>query len=117
MGMDDKEGRLSPMLAVIEELRESGYKTEFFINDGKLHDREGKNFDPTKMQIENIYRFEGQSDPQYMGILYAVSDPKGTKGYISNGYGTYADTDTDAIIDKMNDASKDHKTQSDRTDI
>ena len=101
--MESKPGRLSPMMAVIEDLRDSGYTTEFFVNEGKLHDREGKNFNPEKMSIDNEFRFEGQSDPEYMGILYAISDPSGTKGYNSNAYGTYADEDTDAVIKKMND--------------
>jgi hypothetical protein len=104
--METKPGRLSPMIQVIEDLKTEGYTTEFFVNDGKLHDREGKNFDPSKMAINNEYRFEGQSDPEYMGILYAISDPSGTKGYISNAYGTYADGDTDEIIQKMNDQTR-----------
>lgn len=113
--MENKPGRLTPMLGVIEDLKDSGYTTEFFVNEGKLHDREGKNFDPSDMQVDNVFRFEGQSDPDYMSILYAVSDKQGTKGYISNAYGTYADGDTDEVIKKMNDASKDDKTDPSRT--
>lgn len=114
--MDDKQGRLSPMLEVIEELKESGYTMEFFVNDGKIHDRDrSQYFEPENMKIDNIYRFEGQSDPEYMGILYAISDNKGTKGYISNAYGPQANAETDEMIDKMEDASKDDKTRSDRT--
>ncbi|EMR01478.1 hypothetical protein [Cesiribacter andamanensis] len=115
MGMDDKQGRMSPMLSVIEDLRNSGYTTEFFVNKGKLHDREGKQFDPSQMKIENEYRFEGQSDPEYMGILYAIADKDGTKGYISNAYGTYADTDTDDIIKRMNDVTRHETTSKPRT--
>lgn len=106
MGMDDKQGRMSPMLSVIEDIRNSGYTTEFFVKNGKLQDREGKQFDPSGMHIDNEYRFEGQSDPAYMGILYAISNEKGTKGYISNAYGTYADSEVDAIIDRMNDDTR-----------
>ena len=104
--MENKEGRMDPVMAVIEDLRDSGYKTEFFVKEGKLHDREGHQFEPTKMQIDNEYRFEGPSNPDDMSILYAISNKEGTKGYISNAYGTYADTDTDDIIKKMNDNSQ-----------
>jgi hypothetical protein len=100
---------------VIQDLRESGYTTEFFVRDGKLHDREGKQFEPSQMKIENEFRFEGESDPEYMGILYAVSDKQGTKGYLSNAYGTYADSDTDDIIKRMNDVSRDETTAKPRT--
>ncbi|WP_224999638.1 hypothetical protein [Cesiribacter sp. SM1] len=104
--METKPGRLSPMMKVIEDLRGSGYTTELFVTNGKLHDRERKEFDPTNMTVDSMFRFEGQSDPEYMGILYAVSDKGGTKGYISNAYGTYADGDTDEVIKRMNDIDK-----------
>lgn len=116
MGMDDKQGRLTPMLSTIEDLKDSGYTTEFFVTEGKVHDRDRSHyFEPERMKVDNIYRFEGQSDPEYTGILYAVSTPEGTKGYLSNAYGTYADGDTDAVIQKMQDASVDDKTKNKRT--
>jgi hypothetical protein len=115
MEMDDKQGRMTPMVSVIEDLRDAGYTIEFFVRDGKLHDREGKQFEPSQMKIENEYRFEGETDPGNMNILYAVSDQGGAKGYISNAYGTYADTDTNDIMKKMNDVTKDETTSKPRT--
>ena len=45
----------------------------------------------------DFYRFEGESNPDDMSILYAIEANDGISGTISSAYGTYADADTDRI--------------------
>lgn len=100
------------MTAKIAELQDQGYTTEFIVKDGDLKDRDGKNYPAEEMTITNEFRFEGTSNPDDMAILYSVKNEKGSKGYISNSYGTYADDDVNRVIDKMNDQSNSKKINS-----
>lgn len=58
---------------------------------------------PDDFQIDHVYRFEGDSDPEYQSILYAISSSKfGIKGTLVNGYGTSSDEATTKLIEKLN---------------
>ena len=86
---------LKPLSKVIEDLKHNGYEKEFVYKENKLFilDDSQKNYSADDLQIEEEYRFEGDSDPAYMTILYAVKTNDGTKGTISNAYGANADQD------------------------
>jgi hypothetical protein len=51
--------------------------------------------------IRDFYRFEGVSDPDDMSVIYAVETRDGTRGTLIDAYGTYADPDIAAIVDRM----------------
>jgi hypothetical protein len=108
--MENKEYR-DPMTAKIAELQDQGYKTEFIVKDGDLKDRDGNSYQASSMTITNEFRFEGESNPDDMAILYAIAGDEG-KGYISNAYGTYADDGVNSVIDKMNDQTNTTKVNS-----
>ena len=43
--------------------------------------------DPAEVEIDHILRFEGQSDPGDMTILFALRTPSGAKGVYSAPFG------------------------------
>ncbi|GGH15193.1 hypothetical protein GCM10011418_16720 [Sphingobacterium alkalisoli] len=57
---------------------------------------------PDDFEIDHVYRFEGDSDPEYQSILYAISSVKfNIKGTLVNGYGISSDETTTKLIEKL----------------
>jgi hypothetical protein len=106
--MENKED-LTSMLEVLSNLRKEGYTTDFKVTgDEQLSTMDDKEtFRPEQVRIVNFYRFEGESNPDDMSILYVLETKTGLKGTISNSYGTYADGGTDIFLKKVQDLGKD----------
>ncbi len=101
---DNKErNTLSPMTAVIADLKDKGYDKEFIVKDGKLKDMGSEKFyDSGNLRLTDEYRFEGTSDPAYMGILYTIESQDGDKGYVTSAYGgANGDTEVHEFIKKI----------------
>lgn len=87
----------------INALAKLGYTHDFNIQDDCLVCSVEKiKFMPEDLQIDKTYRFEGDADPDYQSILYALSSIDGAiKGLLVNGYGISADADATKFIDKI----------------
>lgn len=105
--MSDKVEERS-MVNVTNRLFKDGYKTDFKVTDeGKLTTMDSKEtFGPDQVRIVDHYRFEGQSNPDDMSILYALETTTGLKGTISNSYGPYADENVDTFLKQVEDLGK-----------
>ncbi|MBC5774771.1 hypothetical protein H8S95_11910 [Pontibacter sp. KCTC 32443] len=106
--MEDKE-ELTTLIKVLAGVRKEGYKLDFTLGaDGLLHTMDGKmKFTPDQLRIVNFYRFEGESNPDDMAILYVLETKNGLKGTISDAYGTYSDTAVEAFMKQVEDLGKD----------
>lgn len=83
----------------ITRLTEAAYVHDLRADGGQLLcDRCGTRFDPSRMTIDEIVRFEGASDPDDQAILYALGDGKGPLGLYSAPYGHDASTDDIAVF-------------------
>ncbi|MEO6549544.1 MAG: phosphoribosylpyrophosphate synthetase [Ferruginibacter sp.] len=52
--------------------------------------------------IDEVYRFEGMTDPADEMIVYAISSQKlSIKGVVVNAYGVYGDTETSSIVQDL----------------
>ena len=57
---------------------------------------------PSEFQIDKVYRFEGESNPDDQSILYVISSPKfNVKGILVNGYGISSDEETSKVVEKL----------------
>jgi hypothetical protein len=83
----------------IERLRARGFLSDFSaVEGGRLRCGQcGTEFDPATLQIDEIVRFEGTSDPGDESILFALSGPCGHAGLYSAAYGPDA-TPVDAEV-------------------
>jgi hypothetical protein len=88
----------------INALKLEGYSLDFNIDQEWLFSYEQKEkMSPSEFNIDAIFRFEGDSNPDDQSILYAISSQKfNVKGVLVNGYGISAVKGTDAIIEKLN---------------
>ncbi|MBO2008296.1 hypothetical protein [Hymenobacter negativus] len=113
--MQDKEEERS-LVNVENKLNKDGFTQDFNVVDGRLQtigNDSNKSYAPDEVTIVDFYRFEGESDPDDMSILYAIEANDGVKGTISSAYGVYADSDTLEFLTKVEDLgknlTKDHK--------
>ena len=105
--MQDKT-ELKSMVSVLERVRKEGYTSDFqVIENNLLSTIDGKKqYKPEQVQIVNFYRFEGESNPDDMAILYVLETADGAKGTISNSYGTYADETVESFMRQVRDLGK-----------
>jgi hypothetical protein len=106
--MQDKEEEHT-LVNVERRLNKEGFTADFRVTDGRLYpmgDDRSKGYGPEDVTIVDFYRFEGESNPDDMSILYAVEATDGTRGTISAAFGTYADTDVDDFLKTVQDLGK-----------
>ena len=97
--MKESYGTLSQ---TINGLKNEGYLLDFNIKDECLvcH-QEPIALNPDDFEIDKIFRFEGESNPDD-AALYAISSARhGVKGLLVNGYGISGDDASNAIIAKL----------------
>lgn len=98
--MKESFGTLSQ---TVDGLKKEGYIMDFNIQDECIvcHQRNTK-LSPDDFEIDKVYRFEGDSNPDDEAVVYALSSPKfGVKGLLVNGYGTSADDASAKMVEKL----------------
>lgn len=88
----------------INALKAEGYTLDFNIDQACVVCHEPKiTMSPEDFEIDAVFRFEGESNPDDQAILYAISSNKlKVKGVLVNGYGISAVNATDELIKKLN---------------
>ncbi|WPP49819.1 phosphoribosylpyrophosphate synthetase [Catalinimonas niigatensis] len=94
---------MDTLSSTMNELRKRGYVEDFNLNKYGLKQKNGHlQLTPKEFIIDEVYRFEGMTDPDDEAILYAVSSDKyQLKGILVNGYGIYSDALTDQLLEKL----------------
>lgn len=94
----------------VNDLISRGFTHDFIINDGLdciICQKKELTLSPDDFHIDEIYRFEGQTDPGDEMIVYAISSKKfDIKGTIINSFGVYADCKIDKLIEKISIQNK-----------
>ncbi|MBS1531133.1 MAG: phosphoribosylpyrophosphate synthetase [Bacteroidetes bacterium] len=85
------------------DLAQRGYTVNLSFDGDTIDDRERDiHMSADDFEIDEFYRFEGESNPSDMSIVYAISSPKNKlKGVLINAYGAYADDNDSAIHAKL----------------
>ena len=82
---------------VITRLRQQGY-----TEDLNRHEDNPLWLDPDAYRVDEVFRFEGPTNPDDESILYALSSEQyRVKGVLVNGYGLSADADTSALEQRL----------------
>ncbi|RYZ62651.1 MAG: phosphoribosylpyrophosphate synthetase [Chitinophagaceae bacterium] len=98
--MEKEFGTLSQ---TIDGLEKQGYTLDFNIREECLVCRQTSTaLRPDEFEIDAVYRFEGDSNPDDEAVVYAISSPKfGVKGVLVNAYGIYADAASNELVQKL----------------
>ena len=81
-----------PLSEKLAELEQQGYQADFKLENGKMTVIDGdQSFSADELTIDEDFRFEGESNPDDLSILYAIEAKGGTKGTIVHAYGPGAD--------------------------
>lgn len=95
----DLKNYRTPLSEKMDALKAEGYDQNFVFKNGALEIQDtDKSFSSSDLSLIREFRFEGESNPDDMSILYGIEMGDGTKGTISNAYGTYADGDLEAYL-------------------
>ncbi len=75
----------------VNDLLERGYTTDFLIREDKeclLCKNNSLELSPEDFVIDEVYRFEGMTDPGDASIVFAISSPNhNVKGLVINSFG------------------------------
>ena len=98
---------MKSLSACIAKMIEEGFTDDFkALPTGLKSLRTDKIYQPGDVRIVNFFRFEGNSNPDDMSILYAMETKDGIKGTLVDAYGTYADADVNAFILEVENMQK-----------
>ena len=91
---------MNTLSETMNDLKEDGYTDDFEIEKELLVGKEtSKRYHSDELTIKKVYRFEGNSDPADMSILYAIETNDGDKGVYVDAFGTYGDQSSDTASD------------------
>ena len=98
--MKESYGTLSETM---NGLKKDGYDMDFNIKDECIVCHQNNTIlSPDDFEIDKVYRFEGESNPDDEAVLYALSSSKfGVKGILVNGYGISADEASSRLVEKL----------------
>lgn len=77
----------------VRMLKDEGYAVEFQLVDGSLVcDADDRACPATDVEVEQLYRFEGPSDPGDEMVVFGLRDPaSGRRGVLASAFGPAAD--------------------------
>ena len=84
----------------IARLEAAGFRDSFRPDAGRLWaEAAARFFAPGALVVEEVVRFEGESDPDDQAILFALRSPAGeVRGTFATGYGPLADPASAEIV-------------------
>lgn len=93
----------------VNDLIKRGYTTDFLIETEKEclicknNTGEARELSPEEFQIDEVYRFEGMTDPGDESILFAISSPvHNIKGTVINSYGADFGYRSSKLVEHLN---------------
>ncbi len=91
------------LVEAINGLKKQGYTEDFNLKENCIDCRNGQfQLSPDDFNVDKVFRFEGESDPEDQSVLYAISSERyNIKGVLVNAYGIYSDGGANEIIKKL----------------
>ena len=99
--MQDQKNEMSTLSSILEKLRMKKMDNEFRWTPDGFTAGKGKTYQPEELTIIKTYRFEGESDPSDMEILYIIEAKDGLIGYSVDAYGMYSNHEDEGGYDNF----------------
>jgi hypothetical protein len=100
--MSENQKNYETVSEAVNDLTERGYNTDLNVHDDGhclVCHQESISLSPDDFEIDEIHRFEGETDPADETIIFAISSEKHKiKGTIVNAFGAYSDTATSEVV-------------------
>jgi hypothetical protein len=95
------------VVEAVKELKQRGYSIDFNLEPGRLVCHETPlALTPADFEITEVYRFEGNSDPDDEAVVYAIESTNGQKGLLVTGYGISAEGVGEEMVKKLSNRPK-----------
>lgn len=92
------------LIDALSDLKKRGYEADFATQTVCLYCGDlDMRLNPEEFHVEEVYRFEGDSNPDDNSVLYAISSSHGVKGTLVDSYGVYSEQLSFEIAKKLND--------------
>ena len=95
---------MKSVVQLISDLQDKGYTANLSVDHGDVTAGANQRLPLSCLKIDETYRIEDDSDPTHQNIVYAIScsSPE-VRGVLINSFGTYADSEKDAIVRQIQD--------------
>lgn len=92
--------KYATVLEAIKQLREAGFIVDFNISGNALtiHDA---SYECVDFKISEIYRYEGDSNPDEESTVYGIESKDGVKGILVTSYGMYIEEASENLLKKL----------------
>jgi len=84
----------------LDTLKAKGYTMDFNLDENCIVCNSEK-FNHNEFEIMEVYRYEGESNPDDEATVYAIESKSGLKGVLVTSYGAYSDKMSDEILQKL----------------
>ena len=92
--------KYATVLVAIQNLRNEGYNVDFNLEENCLICGANK-YTVDDFEIEQVYRYEGESNPSDEATVYGIASKDGLKGILVTAYGAYTDSMSTAMLRKL----------------
>ena len=89
-----------PVAEALAEFKQQGFTTDFRFHDDGIACKTRK-YMPEELQIVDLYRYEGESDPDEEAAVYALISADGVKGSLVTGYGISSETSYQQLLERI----------------
>jgi hypothetical protein len=87
------------VLEALENLRQQGYSMDFNLDENYLICG-NERYSPQDFEVDDVYRYEGNSNPDDESVVYAITTQSGKKGTLVSSYGVYSEL-SEQILQKL----------------
>ena len=92
--------KYATVLEAIKQLRALGFMVDFNIAGNALTVNDA-NYDCDDFEITEIYRYEGDSNPDEEATVYGIESKDGVKGILVTSYGMYIEDASEELLKKL----------------
>lgn len=92
--------KYATVLEAIKQLRDAGFTVDFNI-EGNFLSANSSKYHIDDFEIVEVYRYEGDSNPDEESTVYGVASKDGVKGILVTSYGMYIDDISEELLQKL----------------
>lgn len=92
--------KYATVLEAIKQLRDLGFMVDFNIAGNALTVNDAA-YDCDDFEISEIFRYEGDSNPDEESTVYGIESKDGVKGILVTSYGMYIEDASEDLLKKL----------------